>query len=115
MSKVSSKYLRQLMQTDRPSPALLRNQRELSPEKREALRKSLIDNYFSDPYYYPDPPEIFLKTVIGQEDLEGGIIGKTERVRSSVMPWVNSVLPLQGARILEIGSGTGSSALPMLE
>ena len=115
MSIAYRKYLSELLQTDRVSPDLLQNQRVLSPEKSAILRQSLIDNFFSDPYYYPDPPEIFLKTAIGQEDLEGCLINKTVRVRSAVTPWVNSILPLRGAKILEIGTGTGSSALPMME
>ena len=31
------------------------------------------------------------------------------------IPWMNSVLPLNGARVLEIGAGTGSSTIPLLE
>ena len=30
-------------------------------------------------------------------------------------PWINSIFPLKGARVLEIGAGTGCSSVPLLE
>ena len=50
-----------------------------------------------------------------QKDLEDHAYRRLERDRKFTVPWLNSVKPLRGARILEIGCGTGSSSLALAE
>ena len=94
---------------------LRRNHRFLTGDQEAELRESLIKHFFSNPDYYPDPPEVYLRRENGQADLQTHIAGQTNRVRCSVAPWIHSVLPLKGARILEIGCGTGASTIPFAE
>jgi 2-polyprenyl-3-methyl-5-hydroxy-6-metoxy-1,4-benzoquinol methylase len=97
-------------------PSHLRaKQRHLSEEKKNRFIQSLKDNYFSDPYYYPDPVEEYLATPYGQKDFMKHVSGRLEGDRNFIVPWLNEVLPLKDARILEIGCGTGSSTVALAE
>lgn len=51
----------------------------------------------------------------GQADLQQLTIGRLETDRRTYVPWINSVLPLPGADILEVGAGTGSSTVALAE
>jgi S-adenosylmethionine-dependent methyltransferase len=48
-------------------------------------------------------------------DLRDHLCGRLADDRRFYVPWFNRVLPLPGARILEIGCGTGSSTLALAE
>ena len=97
-------------------PAALRqNHRSLPEEGQTRLKRSLVEKFFTDKSYYPDPPEVYLPTPVGQHDLNDHLFGRLESFRSSVVPWVNSVVPLTGRRILEIGCGTGASTVALAE
>ncbi|MCC7387766.1 MAG: class I SAM-dependent methyltransferase [Phycisphaerales bacterium] len=44
-----------------------------------------------------------------EKDIEANTSGRYDRTLSKVIPWIQRVFDLRGARVLEIGSGTGSS------
>jgi 2-polyprenyl-3-methyl-5-hydroxy-6-metoxy-1,4-benzoquinol methylase len=73
----------------------------------ETVRKSLIENCFADQDY--------LASESGQNDLAAHLYRRLEFNRARVIPWMESFLPLAGARVLEIGCGTGSSTLALVE
>jgi len=94
---------------------LVANQRSLSEQGKELLVRSLKENYFSYPAYYPDPVEEYLATGVGRRDLEDHISARLEIDRRSRVPWLDDVSTLASARILEIGCGTGSSTVALAE
>jgi 2-polyprenyl-3-methyl-5-hydroxy-6-metoxy-1,4-benzoquinol methylase len=49
------------------------------------------------------------------QDLQQHLTGRLSQDRRLIVPWLNSVRPLQGSRLLEIGCGTGSSTVAMAE
>ncbi len=51
----------------------------------------------------------------GQRARQQLLHARCERSRRKVVPWLASALPLDGARILEVGCGTGSSSLALAE
>jgi S-adenosylmethionine-dependent methyltransferase len=79
------------------------------------LRESLARDFFTDSTYYPDPPEIYLDTPVGQNDLGDHMLGRLEKFRSQVIPWLDAAVPLKGRNILEIGCGTGASTVALAE
>lgn len=96
-------------------PHLAANHRSFSPGGEELLVRSLKDNYFTNPEYYPDPVDDYLSTDVGQKDLEGHVRSRLEIDRRSRIPWLDDVSTLRGATILEIGCGTGSSTVALVE
>jgi 2-polyprenyl-3-methyl-5-hydroxy-6-metoxy-1,4-benzoquinol methylase len=98
------------------TPLTLRNNhRDLCVEAQQQLRLSLIQNFFTDTSYYPDPPGVYLATHIGQADLRDHLTGRLASFRSVVVPWIHATIPLRGKRILEIGAGTGASTVALAE
>lgn len=71
------------------------------------VRESLVKNYFTDGRY--------LASATGQTDLAAHLDGRVEHNRERVVPWMESFRPLAGARVLEIGCGTGASTLVLAE
>lgn len=55
------------------------------------------------------------RTAQGQADIETHVDGRLNHFRNYYIPWINSILPLTEARILEVGSGTGASTLALAE
>lgn len=57
--------------------------------------------------------------VLSEADIESEVkehvFGRIQKFRETIIPWLDSVIPLNGARILEIGCGTGSSTFTMAE
>jgi S-adenosylmethionine-dependent methyltransferase len=48
-------------------------------------------------------------------DLHEHLTGRLEEDRFSVVPWIDAAYPLRGASVLEVGSGTGASAVALAE
>jgi len=71
------------------------------------VRESLLRNYFKDPAY--------LVSEAGQNDLANHLDRRLKSNREQVIPWLESFVGLDGARILEIGCGTGASTVALAE
>src|SRR6185369_6587985 len=74
----------------------------------DKLRGPLIATY---PPYTPDQ----LASKWFQDDLENHLTVRLQLDRNNTVPWLDSVRRLSGARILEIGCGTGCSTLAFAE
>ncbi|MDH3520985.1 MAG: methyltransferase domain-containing protein [Myxococcales bacterium] len=82
------------------------NFREIDAAGWTALRAALR-GYFSEAY---------LRTEAGRRDAdEVHLRGRLEADRRNVVPWLDAARSLAGARILEIGCGTGSSTAALAE
>lgn len=75
----------------------------------ERVRRALVRDYFCD------FPTGYLDTDTGRVDLANHLRGRREVARRRVLPWLDSLRPLDGARVLEIGCGTGSSTFAFAE
>jgi 2-polyprenyl-3-methyl-5-hydroxy-6-metoxy-1,4-benzoquinol methylase len=60
-------------------------------------------------------PSAYWDTPAGLEDLGGESEGLLQDYRETIIPWLDSLRPLAGLSILEIGLGTGSSAVALAE
>ncbi|MCK1511740.1 methyltransferase domain-containing protein [Bradyrhizobium sp. 190] len=83
-------------------------QRPLSPPGKERLVAALTKHYFRDP---PD----YLSTQAGKKDLDDHVIGRTYVDRRTIVPWLDTLFRLDGAKIIEIGCGTCSSTVALAE
>ena len=72
------------------------------------LSRTLVEKYFK-------ADEAYLATEEGNRDFFDHLLDRLVDDRRRVIPWLNRIRPLEGARILEIGSGTGSSAVAFAE
>lgn len=81
----------------------------LPPEALAELEESLRLKYFAR-----QRPE-YLETERGRRDLTDHLSTRLEITRTHVIPWLESVRSLHNARVLEIGSGTGSSVVALAE
>jgi len=73
------------------------------------LEESLRTNYFNR-----QPPG-YLETERGLGDLTNHLTNRFQNARTQVVPWIESIRSLRGARVLEIGCGTGSSLVALAE
>jgi S-adenosylmethionine-dependent methyltransferase len=73
------------------------------------VRESLVQKLFAD------KPNDYVYTEAGKLDLHEHLQGRLERDRRLVIPWLCDARPLDGARVLEIGCGTGASTVPLAE
>lgn len=107
--------LKRLLERNVVSEQLRRNHRTLSTDQEAILKEALTMHYFHDLRYYPDPPESYLASSAGERDLADHVTNRLHVFRSTIVPWIHSVVPLKNARILEIGCGTGASTVAMAE
>ncbi len=91
----------------------------ISPGQIEHLRSFFLNSFLHE-YDNGDPlkqahAQKYWKSTEGQQDLEEHVIERILRDRLEYVPWLNSTLPLRDCTILEIGCGTGSSAVAFSE
>lgn len=92
-------------------PAHLRARfRPLPDAARAELRDTLVRRYFA-PQYGPE----YVDTAEGRLDLWIHLVGRVDVSRTLVVPWLDDARPLRGARVLEIGSGTGGGTVALAE
>ncbi len=81
------------------------NERILPPDKEAVLLNAI--------------KELFPHGRIGTDDWQPIVAAELQSrlywFKYRYTPWMKSVLPLDGARVLEIGAGTGCSTIPLLE
>ena len=81
----------------------------LTPDELAELEAALRANYFNR-----QPPG-YLETERGLCDLANHLTNRLQIARVQVVPWLESVRHLHGARVLEIGCGTGSGLVALAE
>jgi S-adenosylmethionine-dependent methyltransferase len=79
-----------------------------------ALRRYLEEQYLPSWYEGVDM-QAFLLSPEGQADLRLHLTDRLELDRYQFVPWISSVLSLDGARVLEVGCGTGSACTALAE
>jgi 2-polyprenyl-3-methyl-5-hydroxy-6-metoxy-1,4-benzoquinol methylase len=89
---------------------LLRNHRVLSRDKVLALENSIRTHYHAGWRAEDEYPASAY-----QKDLEDHLHNRIRDDRQRIIPWLDHVQALKGARILEIGGGTGSSTVALRE
>lgn len=89
--------------------------RPLDSEGRRRVSTALHKHYFASPVLYEAPAQDYLATPAGREDLHNHLEGRLQQDRVSVVPWLDHLKPLDGARVLEIGCGTGASTVALGE
>lgn len=89
----------------------------LSCAGTDAVAQSLQQNYFPRLIWGEVrlSVEQWLATIEGQADLHDHLSGRLQSFRTKVIPWLDAARPLSGARILEIGCGTGASTVALAE
>lgn len=89
----------------------------ISRSQTDALTQSLQQNYFPRLIWgeVQLSVEQWLATREGQRDLHDHLTGRLDSFRSKIIPWLDAARPLAGARILEIGCGTGASSVALAE
>jgi S-adenosylmethionine-dependent methyltransferase len=75
----------------------------------DAIKGALTRHYFSKQALD------YLQTTHGQRDLHDHVSKRLETARRDVIPWLDHARRLEGARILEIGTGTGSDIVALAE
>jgi 2-polyprenyl-3-methyl-5-hydroxy-6-metoxy-1,4-benzoquinol methylase len=86
---------------------IIERQANLSDAARAELASFVRRNYIH--------PEAYWQTPNGFADLDAHSGGRLIELRETYIPWLDSVRSLAGLRILEIGTGTGGSAVALAE
>jgi S-adenosylmethionine-dependent methyltransferase len=93
---------------------LRRRQRHFSDSQLREITDALKADYFgAQPEI--EPVDEYLRTDGGRADLEDHLTGRLERDRATVIPWLDSIKPLSGLRVLEVGAGDGASTVAIAE
>jgi 2-polyprenyl-3-methyl-5-hydroxy-6-metoxy-1,4-benzoquinol methylase len=95
---------------------LANNFKTPSSSNSEHMAEYLAKHYFSKTISdQPDVVKTYLASEEGAVDMSNQSSQRLQRFRSAIIPWLDDAKPLAGARILEIGCGTGSSTVAMAE
>ncbi|HEY8508049.1 MAG TPA: class I SAM-dependent methyltransferase [Steroidobacteraceae bacterium] len=89
----------------------------LTDERRAVIEDSLRRHYFTRPVWGKASltPQAYLESPEGREDFADHVWRRLQGFRDTVVPWLDAAHPLEGANILEIGCGTGSSTVALAE
>ena len=91
------------------SPALASTPAELSLEDYNELAMALGTRYWDvvDPVTVAADGTLHIADAV-REDMDAHLRRRYEEFLTRYAPWIEKVRPLEGARVLEIGAGTGS-------
>lgn len=95
-----------IWRADRGTTPLRRRFAALDPAIVDRFRDHLLENWASKEYWDSE---------IGRHDLDDHTIGRLIYGRHEYVPWLNELRRLDGARVFEIGCGTGSSIMALAE
>ena len=76
---------------------------KLTKNYEENMKTFIVENYFRN------------ETEINEQDLEDHIKQRINLARSKILPWVLKTIDLKNKKLLEVGSGTGSSSIAFSE
>ena len=110
-----AKFVRTVTLRPRVPQHIRKKYRPLSPELRRSVEESLRRNFFADASCHSEPPDVYLATPEGKADFQSHVAGRLELFRTWTAPWLDSICKLDGAKILEIGCGTGASTVALAE
>lgn len=81
------------------------------------IKSSLKQNYFTRQIWgdVAVTAESWLSSDEGKRDLDSHLYDRLNSFRRTVIPWLDHAKPLLGAKILEIGCGTGASTVALAE
>lgn len=96
---------------DKTTIELSKNHIKFTNEQLDELKQIIINHYQSN----ANPDNNSELSLFFKQDLEDHLINRLKINRKYIIPWINSIKPLNGANILEIGCGTGSSTLAFAE
>ncbi len=80
-----------------------------------AANEAQLLELISKIYQRPKGTRVQQELDAAREDLAAHLYGRLNLDRYCVVPWLASLRPLKGARILEIGCGTGASTVALAE
>jgi S-adenosylmethionine-dependent methyltransferase len=90
--------------------------RALGAQERVILAECIKDKYLTRQIWGPGvTSDDYVASDAGRKDLADQVQGRLDDFRSTIIPWLNAAKPLAGARILEIGCGSGSSTVALAE
>jgi 2-polyprenyl-3-methyl-5-hydroxy-6-metoxy-1,4-benzoquinol methylase len=100
----------------KPVPAHLRaRQISFNTSQQDQLLAALRTHYWGARTENIGSVDAYLATDRGIADCRDHLTERLGLNRSTVVPWLDSIRPLDGLRILEIGAGTGSSTVALAE
>lgn len=76
--------------------------------------ESLVERALRE-HYFTAMPAGYLETAWGKRDLRHHVDGRLTLDRETIVPWLSAVINPAGARVLEIGCGTGSFTVALAE
>jgi S-adenosylmethionine-dependent methyltransferase len=96
-----------IWRADRGTTAELRRRfTPLNPVSVEGFRQYLRENWSTEDYWDSE---------VGRHDMDEHTVGRLIYDRHEYVPWLDSLRRLDGARVFEIGCGTGSSVMALVE
>jgi 2-polyprenyl-3-methyl-5-hydroxy-6-metoxy-1,4-benzoquinol methylase len=79
----------------------------LSAADADHLGRYVVENYYH--------PREYWETPAGRADYTSHLEGRLAGIRRAHLPWLDANIRLKGARVLEIGCGTGASTVALAE
>jgi 2-polyprenyl-3-methyl-5-hydroxy-6-metoxy-1,4-benzoquinol methylase len=89
--------------------------RTFDASQQEQLRAVLKTYYFGAQTQTIGAVDAYLATEVGRADCSDHLVERLDRNRSTVIPWLDSIRPLDGLKILEVGAGDGCSTVALAE
>jgi S-adenosylmethionine-dependent methyltransferase len=83
--------------------------------QQDQLLTVLKTHYFGAQTQTIGAVDAYLATEVGRADCRDHLVERLDRNRSTVVPWLDSIRPLDGLRILEVGAGDGCSTVALAE
>ncbi len=108
-------FLRELA-VPRPPRHIREKFRAIDQDALGSVAESLRQHYFGQASNcFGRTRDAYLASPRGEKDFEDHLSGRLASDRGNVVPWLDQAMPLQGARVLEIGCGTGSATVALAE